>query len=136
MRGACSVLSGERIVLMWYVTTMRAGQVVLNARRSLGLTQAELARRSATTQNYVSRIERGAVEPTLPTIERLLYAMGLRLELGVVELPPGNEDPAQLRADYAESTPEERVGQAMMLSEFLTGVAADAASGGSTGGAR
>lgn len=114
---------------------MRAGQLVREARRRRGLTQADLARRSATTQNYVSRIERGAVEPTLPTIERLLHALGLRLRLGVVALPTGNEDPAKLRADYAASTPEERIAQAMMLSEFLTGVAADAVAGGATGGA-
>lgn len=111
---------------------MRAGQLVREARRRRGLTQAQLARRSATTQNYVSRIERGAVEPTLPTVERLLHALGMRLLLDVVTLPPGNEDPAQLRADYAASSPEERIAHAMMLSEFLTGVAADALAAGAS----
>ncbi len=119
------------IVHMWYIFLMRAGQLVRDARHRRGLTQDDLARRSATTQNYVSRIERGAVEPTLPTLERLLHAMALRLQLDVVALTSGNEDPALLRAEFAASTPEERVAEAMMLSEFLTGVRADAVAGGS-----
>lgn len=90
-----------------------------------------MAKRSATTQNYVSRIERGAVDPTLRTLERLLHAMGLRLELDVVPLSPGTEELARLRADYVVSTAEERVAEAMVLSEFLTGVAEKAAAGGS-----
>ena len=108
---------------------MNAGQLIREARQRRGLTQADLARRSATTQNYVSRIERGAVEPTLPTLERLLHAMGVRLKVEVAPLPTGNEDPGRLRAAYATSTPQQRVADAMALSEFLTGVSADAAEG-------
>lgn len=106
---------------------MNASALLRDARRSRGLTQAQLARRSATTQNYVSRIERGAVEPTLPTVERLLHAMGLRLAAEVEPLGCGNEEPRRLRAEYAGSTPEQRVDEAMTLSEFVTSVASEGA---------
>ena len=122
------------IVLIRYIVGVRSAELIRTARRRRGLTQAELARRATTTQTYVSRIERGAVEPTLATLERLLHSMGLRLELDVVDLSTGNEDPAVLRADFATSTPEARVEQAMVLSSFLTGVAADAAARGAPGG--
>lgn len=121
---------------MVYARLVSSGQLIRDARQRRGLTQAELARRSATTQNYVSRIERGAVEPTLPTLERLLHAMGLRLNLDVVALPSGNEHPGRLRAEFGASTPEERVAEAMVLSEFLTDVAADGAAGGTARGRR
>lgn len=106
--------------------TMNAGELLRAARRQRGLSQADLARRAATTQNYVSRIERGAVEPSLPTLQRFVHATGMRLRVDVESLPVGNEDRRQLRADFEASTPEQRVADAMALSQFLTGVAAAA----------
>jgi transcriptional regulator with XRE-family HTH domain len=45
----------------------------LRARR--GLSQGTLARRSGIAASYLSRIENGRVQPTFPTIWRLLHAM-------------------------------------------------------------
>jgi transcriptional regulator with XRE-family HTH domain len=114
---------------------MDAGELLRSARRERGLDQAELARRSGTTQAYVSRVERGEVSPSLKTLERLLYAMGRRLNANVEPLTPGNVAVDQLRGDLAELTAVERVEQAMELSEFLTGVAVSA-SGKSARGSR
>lgn len=85
--------------------------------------QTELARRAGTTQAYVSRVERGEVSPSLNTLQRLLYAMGKRLNVSVEPLMHGNAAVGRLRSDLAELTAAERVDQAMELSEFLTGVA-------------
>jgi len=113
-----------------------AGELLRSARRQRGLNQAELARRAGTTQTYVSRLERGAVQPSITTLQRLLHAAGMRLRVDIEPLPVGNEDARQLRADFESSTPEQRVADAMALSEFLTGVAAAADSRGGADGTR
>jgi len=62
---------------------MAAGaDLIRRARREAGLTQAELARRAATSQSAVAAYESGAKTPTVETLERLLRAAGQRLESG------------------------------------------------------
>lgn len=58
---------------------MTAAALLRAARRSSGLGQAELARRSATSQPDVSLVERGKRVPTVDTLERLLAGTGHRL---------------------------------------------------------
>jgi hypothetical protein len=69
-------------------------------------------------------VERGAVAPSVTTLERLPNAMGLRLRLDVEPLPHGTASAADLRADLAQLSAEERVEQAMTMSRHLTEVAA------------
>lgn len=53
-----------------------------DARKARGWTQKELARRAGTTQSVVSRIEAADYEGrTINHVVRLVYAMGLRLEI-------------------------------------------------------
>lgn len=108
---------------------MNVGLALREARRRRRLDQATLARRAGTTQAYVSRVERGVVEPSIATLQRLLHAMGLRLHLGVEPLPPGNTRVEQLRRDLAETDASERVREAMALSSFLTSLADGSADG-------
>jgi transcriptional regulator with XRE-family HTH domain len=105
---------------------MNAGEILRQARVERGLDQSDLARRAGTSQAYVSRIERGAVSPSLQTLSRLLNAMGMRLLTALEPLPPGNASVSDLRRDLIEMTPEQRARQAMELSRFLTGVEAAA----------
>ena len=49
--------------------------------------------------------------------------MGLDLVIGTRPLSVGNASPEELRRDYLQLTPAERVQQAMELSDFLSGVA-------------
>ena len=53
---------------------MDAGVVIRAARRRAGLTQKELARRSATTQSAVAAYEGGAKQPSVATLNRLVAA--------------------------------------------------------------
>lgn len=108
---------------------MEYGTLLRDARRERGLDQADLARRAGTTQTYISRIERGDVSPSARTMRRLLHAIGLELVLGTRPLSPGNVSLEDLRAD-ADSTPAERIRQAMEISDFLSGVAESARSDG------
>ena len=106
------------------------GALVREARLRSGLGQAELARRAATTQTYVSRVERGATTPSLSTLERLLGAMGLRLRVVVEAVPPGNSSVGELRRDFLASTVDERLEDAMTLSRFVTELSISSAGGG------
>jgi ribosome-binding protein aMBF1 (putative translation factor) len=51
------------------------GQAVYDRRMALGISQTELARRAGTTQTVISRLEGGAVTPTLPLLHRLAGAL-------------------------------------------------------------
>ena len=59
---------------------MKAATVLREARRRAGLTQAELAEACRVKQPAISRIERGAVDPSVETLNRLLAACGESLE--------------------------------------------------------
>lgn len=101
---------------------LEAGSILRDARRRRGLTQTQLARRSATTQSYIGRVERGEVDPSLATLQRLLHAMGYQITAAVEPLRHGNASTADLRADFERSAGE-RIAEAIALSEFATGIA-------------
>jgi uncharacterized protein len=63
---------------------MDPAELLLQARRSAGLTQAELARRAGTSQAMVARYETGVASPTVRTLRRLLRAVDRDLELSSV----------------------------------------------------
>ena len=86
---------------------------LLRRLREERLSQAELALRAATSQSYVSRVERGDVEPTLPQANHLLNCLGYALSLGAEPLPR-RSDPGAL-ADQLAMTPEERMQSAAAL---------------------
>ena len=56
-------------------------QVLLDARKSAHLTQAELAARIGADKSYISRIERGLIVPTVATLYKIAAAMGMTVEL-------------------------------------------------------
>ena len=60
-------------------------------RRAAGLSQAEVAERMGTSQPAVARVEAGAVDVRLSTLERYAVAVGRRLELRLGP-PPGDAD--------------------------------------------
>jgi transcriptional regulator with XRE-family HTH domain len=101
---------------------MDPGQLIRDARRRHGLNQQSLARRCQTNQRHISRIERGDVSPTVETLERLLRAMGERLELAAAPGPRSNQSTAELRAEHQQGTASERFAEIAALSEFLTGI--------------
>lgn len=56
-------------------------QILLDARKNAGLTQAELAKRIGADKSYISRIERGLTVPSVATLYRIAAAMGMTVEL-------------------------------------------------------
>jgi DNA-binding XRE family transcriptional regulator len=57
------------------------GQVIHDARKSEKVTQNELARRIGANKSYISRIEKGDIEPGIGTFNRIIEALGLRMEI-------------------------------------------------------
>jgi predicted nucleotidyltransferase/DNA-binding XRE family transcriptional regulator len=67
----------------------QAGTLLREARRAVGMSQAALARAGGTSQAAVARYETGQVDPGIQTLERLVSALGMRLELRTVTRFPG-----------------------------------------------
>jgi DNA-binding XRE family transcriptional regulator len=57
------------------------GQVILDARKSEKITQAELAERIGADKAYISKVEKGIVEPGIGTFCRIINALGLSMEI-------------------------------------------------------
>ena len=58
-----------------------AGRMVRYARRRAGLTQRQLAMAAGIPQETIARIEAGRVDPRIGTVDRLLEASGMGLEV-------------------------------------------------------
>jgi DNA-binding XRE family transcriptional regulator len=57
------------------------GQIIHDARKSEKVTQQELASRIGTSKSYISKIEKGLVEPGVGTFYRIMTSLGLRIEI-------------------------------------------------------
>lgn len=57
------------------------GQLIHDARKKEGMTQTELAQKSGLDKSYISRIEKGLIEPGIGTFNRIIEALGLRLDV-------------------------------------------------------
>ena len=66
--------------------SLKVGCVLREAREQQGLSQRRLALRAGTSQDAISRIERGVEAPTLERFAQLLLALGRRPVLGVAPL--------------------------------------------------
>jgi transcriptional regulator with XRE-family HTH domain len=85
------------------------------------MSQRRLAVRAGTSQDAVSRIERGVEAPTLERFEQLLLAMGQRLVLDVEPLKSPVSS-AEL-ALSAQLSPAERLREAVSWNKFASEVA-------------
>lgn len=56
-------------------------QILLDARKRIGLTQTQLAQKIGTDKSYISRIERGLTIPSISTFYRIVAALGLTVQL-------------------------------------------------------
>ena len=57
------------------------GQLIYEARKQESMTQAELAEKIGANKSYISRIEKGQIEPGASTFLRIIDALGLRFEI-------------------------------------------------------
>lgn len=57
------------------------GQMICNARKQEKMTQSELAKKVGTNKTYISRIEKGIIEPGVGLFFRIIDALGLKVEI-------------------------------------------------------
>ncbi len=100
---------------------MDVGPLVREARERHGLSQDGLAYRALSTQQAISRIERGLVSPSVQTLERIATALGeeLLLRLHPREVP---FEQAQLEASARRSM-SERLERAVGWNQFAGEIA-------------
>jgi len=85
---------------------MIGGELVREARKRGGITQAELAARAETTQSAIARLESGRTSPSLEQVERLLRLCGFQL---LVELAPYDDSDIVQAEAALRRTPQERI---------------------------
>jgi transcriptional regulator with XRE-family HTH domain len=98
---------------------MRGGDLIREARRRAGLSQAELAERAGTAQSGIARWESNATSPSLDDVRRLIRLCGLDLEVSIV--PYDDSDIAQAEP-LLGLTPHERVVRHQRVIEQLEAV--------------
>jgi ribosome-binding protein aMBF1 (putative translation factor) len=57
------------------------GQIIRDARRNEKVTQKELSERIGADKAYISKIEKGQIEPGIGTFYRIIDALGLKIEI-------------------------------------------------------
>jgi transcriptional regulator with XRE-family HTH domain len=75
-----------------------ASELLREARARQGISQRQLALRAGTSQDAISRIERGVESPTLERLGNLLLVLGERLEVNAVPLAETGESRSPLTA--------------------------------------
>jgi len=88
---------------------MYSADLIYSARRRARLSQAELAQRLSIPQSQVSRWERGLVDPSFETLQRVVRACDLELTIGIA-----NRDDSYdfFVARALDRTPAERIADA------------------------
>lgn len=57
------------------------GQIIHDARKQERMTQSDLAKKVGTDKTYISRIEKGMIEPGVGLFFRIMDALGLKVEI-------------------------------------------------------
>src|SRR6516225_4140529 len=86
-----------------------SGLLLRSARSRAGLSQRHIARRAATTQSVVARIENGDTSPGWDTLMRLLRAAGFELEIQLVPRPTAHSHMMKDVERILRLSPEDRL---------------------------
>jgi transcriptional regulator with XRE-family HTH domain len=95
---------------------MISGDLLREARRRAGLSQAALAARAGKPTSVIGRWERGEVKPSLETLQELIRACGLDLRFRVTDYDDSQD--ALILAAF-QMTPEQRLEQLEAFADFV-----------------
>jgi transcriptional regulator with XRE-family HTH domain len=104
---------------------MISGDLLREARRRAGLSQAELARRAGKPTSVIGRWERGEVKPSLETLRELIGACGLELGFTLSNADAEKHDLALIRRSLAW-TPAQRFEHGQRIARSIGGLWRDA----------
>lgn len=102
--------------------SLGVGSVLREAREQQGLSQRRLALRAGTSQDAISRIERGVEAPTLERFAQLMLVLGRQPVFGVE--PLASPVPASELGIGREMTARERLREAMSWNLIASRLAA------------
>lgn len=85
---------------------MIGGELVREARKRAGMTQARLAELAGTTQSAIARLESGRNSPSFEQVERLMRLCGFQL---IVELAPYDDSDIVQAEALLGASPDDRV---------------------------
>lgn len=91
---------------------MISGDLLVEARRRAGLSQAELARRSGVAQSLIGRYERYEVTPSIERLRSLVGACGLELTFRLAKADPSDHDAVLIERELRR-TPAERLARGL-----------------------
>ena len=95
---------------------MSISNLVREARRRAGFTQAELAQRAGVPKSTVGRIESRARVPSTEMVERLVRAAGLEVSVSLSEPDPGTDT---MFERTLRRSPAERLADATRVARFV-----------------
>ncbi len=95
---------------------MSIANIVREARRRAGLSQAELAERAGVPKSTVGRIESGARVPSSEMVERLVRAAGFSVSISLSEPDPGTDS---MFERTLRRSPAERLSDATRVARFV-----------------
>jgi DNA-binding XRE family transcriptional regulator len=73
----------NKVLQLHHIGQKASSQAVLSARAKAGLSQKELSELTGIDQSDISKIERGAANPSVATLERIAAALGGRLTIAI-----------------------------------------------------
>jgi DNA-binding XRE family transcriptional regulator len=58
-----------------------SGQILYSARKAAGITQSELAEKINSSKSYISKLEKGHINPSTGLFFTIINALGMRVEI-------------------------------------------------------
>ncbi|HVC76212.1 MAG TPA: helix-turn-helix transcriptional regulator [Candidatus Micrarchaeaceae archaeon] len=101
---------------------MVSGDLLVEARRRAGISQAELGRRSGVPPSLIGRYERYEVTPSLERLRFLITAAGFELSIRLARVDPSNHDQVLIERELRR-TPAERLRRGLMAGRKLGALA-------------
>jgi transcriptional regulator with XRE-family HTH domain len=96
------------------------GAALRREREARGVSQSSLALRTGVSQSAISRIEAGREVPSLERWSRLLAGLGLKPEIGLVQIAEPPSEPQHTEYARRFLTPGERLERAADWNEALS----------------
>jgi len=106
-------LSEMSTYLALNLTAMVSGDLLVEARRRAGISQAELGRRSRVRPSLIGRYERYEVIPSLERLRSLIRAAGFDVSIRLAREDPSNHDQVLIERELRR-TPAERLRRGLM----------------------
>ena len=101
---------------------MVSGDLLVEARRRAGISQAELGRRSGVPASLIGRYERYEVTPSLERLRSLLRAAGFELSIRLAKVDESNHDQVLIERELRHS-PAERLRRGLTAGQKLGALA-------------